>query len=116
MEEKKQIEVTYDRAKDTLYAEILPGRPARIDGFEFDFYIRYDWDEPSKIVGFEWLDFSKGYQGADHIDEIISINTKFDIKNTRLKNFTLREVIEWAYKTFVQEMVVWDEFLISSEV
>lgn len=111
----EKIEVTYDRAKDTLYAEILPARPARVDGFEFDFYIRYDWDDPSKIVGFEWLDFSKGYQGVNHIDEIITTDVKFDIKNTKLKNLTLREVFDWAYKTYVQELVVLDEFLISSE-
>lgn len=113
MKRRNQIEVTYNRAKDTLYIEILPARPARIDGFEFDFYIRYDWDEPSKIVGFEWLDFSKGYQGIDHIDEITSVDTKFDIKNTRLKNLSLRDVFDWAYKTFVQEMVILDEFLIA---
>ena len=93
IKKKKQIDVTYDRAKDTLYAEILPARPARIDGFEFDFYIRYDWDKPSEIVGFEWLDFSKRYQGIDHIDEIVSVDTKFDIKNTRLTNLSLREVL-----------------------
>ena len=73
-------------------------------------------NEPSKIGGFEWLDFSKRYQGVDHIDEINCIKTKFDIKNTKLKNLALREVIDWAYKVFVPEMVVLEEFLMSSKV
>jgi uncharacterized protein YuzE len=116
MEARKQIEVSYDRAKDTLYIQTLPSRLARMGGSEFDFYIRYDWDEPLKIVGFEWLDFSNGYKGIDHIDEIKAIETKFDIKNTRIKNFSLREVLDWAYKTYVKEMMIPAEFEITNEI
>ena len=110
MEDNKKIEVVYDRARDILYLQTLPPRPARIAGFEFDFFIRYDWDDPAKIVGFEWLDFSTGYKGIDHIDEIKLIKIKFDIIGTTLRNLSLKQVFDWAFKTYVQGMLVLEEF------
>jgi len=93
-------------------------RPYRHDPLgQMDLNVIFIYDtigmNSSKIVGFEWLDFSKRYQGIDHIDEIVSVDTKFDIKNTRLKNLSLRKVFDWAFRTFVQEMVVLEEFLIA---
>ena len=105
----------YNPAKDILYVQILPPRPARMAEYEFDFYIRYDWDDPSKIVGFEWLDFSAGYKGIDYIREIKEINVKFDIKKTRLTNLSLAEVFDWASKTYVQGMIIPEEFEIASK-
>jgi hypothetical protein len=37
---------------------ILPRRPAKTGAGEDDFFIRYAWDDPQTIVGFEIVDFS----------------------------------------------------------
>jgi hypothetical protein len=56
--ETVKLKVRYFEAKYALYLRVIPSRPARMAETDYDFYIRYDWDDPSKIVGFKWLDFS----------------------------------------------------------
>ncbi len=53
-----KIELSYYRFKDILLLHIIPKRPAKTSGGISDFLIRYDWDDPNLIVGFEILDFS----------------------------------------------------------
>ncbi|MFQ6014493.1 MAG: DUF2283 domain-containing protein [Anaerolineae bacterium] len=98
-----RIEVTYSKANDTLYLRTLPKRPARMEETDCDFYIRYDWDDPSKIVGFEWLDFSVYFNALDEPGVIPELDMRFDVVGVNLTNATLREVLQWAYRTFVLE-------------
>jgi hypothetical protein len=99
--ENKKLAVIYYRGKDTLYLRILPKRPARMDETDYDFYIRYDWDNPEEIVGFEWLDFSRYFNAIDDDGVIPDLEMRFDIEGTNLKGLTLKEVLRWAYRRYV---------------
>ncbi|MGQ9625322.1 MAG: DUF2283 domain-containing protein [Anaerolineae bacterium] len=106
--ETTKLEVRYYDTKDTLYLRILPKRPARMAETDYDFYIRYDWDDPDKIVGFEWLDFSRYFNAIDEPGVIPDLPMCFDVVGTELKGATLKEVLRWAYQKYVlkEEMAV----------
>lgn len=99
--ESKNLKVTYHRAKDTLYLRTLPKRPATMDVTDYGFYIRYDWDNPDEIVGFEWLGFSAYINTLDEPGVIPDLEMRFDIEGTDLKGLTLKEVLRWAYHRYV---------------
>jgi len=101
MAERKKLDVRYHEVKDTLYLRILPKRPARMAETNYDFYIRYDWDDPTQIVGFEWLDFSVYFNAIDEAGVIPELDMTFDVVGTRLQGLTLKEVLRWAYQRYV---------------
>jgi len=97
----EQLEVHYHRTRDTLYLRILPKRPARMAETDYDFYIRYDWDDPDRIVGFEWLDFSRYFGMLDEPGVIPVLDLRFDVLGTDLHSASLRDVLRWAYAKYV---------------
>ncbi len=96
-----KMEVRYHEAKDTLYLRTLPKRPARMAETNYDFYVRYDWDDPAKIVGFEWLDFSVYFNAIDERGVIPELDMSFDVVGTNLRGLDLKEVLCWAYQRYV---------------
>jgi uncharacterized protein YuzE len=101
MEKSKEIEVSYFRQKDILSIHILPKRAAKTGGGEEDFLIRYDWDDPKTIVGFEILDFSLIIPKIYNRSIVPDLPMKFSIKGTAVAALSLQEVLEWAYLAFV---------------
>jgi hypothetical protein len=95
------VEIRYHEAKDTLYLRTLPKRPAKMAETDYDFYIRYDWDDQTKIVGFEWLDFSTYFNAIDEPGVIPELDMTFNVVGTNLKGLKLKEVLHWAYQRYV---------------
>ena len=101
MEKPNEIEVSYYRPKDILSIHILPKRPAKTGGGEDDFLIRYDWDDPQTIVGFEILDFSLIIPKIHNREIVPELPKRFSIKGTDVSDLSLQEVLEWAYLVFI---------------
>ena len=101
MAETVKLEVRYFEAKDALYLRVIPSRPARMAETDYDFYTRYDWDDPSKIVGFEWLDFSTYFGAIDEPGVIPELDLCFEVSGTDLRAASLKEVLRWAYQKYV---------------
>jgi hypothetical protein len=95
------IEPSYYRAKDILSIHILPKRPAKTGGGESDFLVRYDWDDPNTIVGFEILDFSLFIPKIHNREIVPDLPMKFSIMGTAMPALSLQGVLEWAYLTFI---------------
>ncbi len=96
-----KVEIRYHAAKDTLYLRTLPKRPARMAETGYDFYVRYDWDDQTKIVGFEWLDFSTYFNAIDEPGVIPELELTFDVVGTNLRGLDLKEALCWAYQRYV---------------
>ena len=96
-----KVETRYREAKDTLYLRILPNRPARMAETDYDFYVRYDWDDQTKIVGFEWLDFSTYFNAISEPGVIPELDMTFDVVGTNLRGLDLKEVLRWSYQRYV---------------
>ncbi len=96
-----KVEIRYHEAKDTLYLRTLPRRPARMAETDYDFYVRYDWDDQTKIVGFEWLDFSTYFNAINEQGVIPELDVTFDVLGTNLRGLDLKEVLCWAYQRYV---------------
>lgn len=101
MAHTKQVEVRYSGAHDTLSIRTLPMRPARMAETNYDFYIRYDWECPEEIVGFEWLGFSSYVNAQDESGVIPELDVVFDVAGTELKGLTLKTLLWWAYERYV---------------
>jgi hypothetical protein len=99
--ESKELKITYYENKDILYLQILPERPAKVEETKYGFMVRYDWDDPNVIVGFECLDFSLLVPHLAERGVLPDLRMRFDIEGTGLKNATLREVLIWAYQRYV---------------
>ena len=96
-----KLEIRYHEAKDTLCLRTLPKRPAKMAETDYDFYVRYDWDDPTRIVGFEWLDFSIYFNTIDEPGVIPELDMTFDVVGTNLRGLDLKEVLRWAYQRYV---------------
>jgi len=96
-----KVEIRYHEAKDTLYLRIPPKRPAKMAETGYDFYVRYDWDDPTKIVGFEWLDFSTYFNAIDQPGVIPELDMTFNVAGTNLRGLDLKQVLRWAYQRYV---------------
>ena len=101
MAQTKKVEVRYSETQDTLYIRTLPKRPARMAETDYDFYIRYDWDNPDEIVGFEWLGFSSYFSALDEPGVIPELDLRFDVAGTELRKLTLKALLRWAYERYV---------------
>lgn len=101
MARTKQVEIRYSEAKDALYIRALPKRPARMAETDYDFYVRYDWDNPEEVVGFEWLGFSSYFSALEEPGVIPELDLRFDVAGTELKGLTLKELLRWAYERYV---------------
>lgn len=96
-----QIEVDYFEERDILSIQFLPRRPARMGETSHHFFIRYDWDHPDQVVGFEIMDFSLFVPRLREPGAVPAIDMRFEVEGTSLAQATLREVLEWAYRRFV---------------
>lgn len=99
--ETKKLKATYYDEKDILYLQILPPRPARVDEMRYGLMVRYDWDKPDKVVGFECLDFSLLIPHLAEPGVVPKLDLRFDVEGTTLVNATLTEVLHWAYERYV---------------
>jgi hypothetical protein len=99
--DERRIELSYYRSKDILSIHILPKRPAKTRGDESDFLIRYDWDDPNTIVGFEVLDFSLLIPKIYNREIVPELPMRFSIMGTEMAGLSLQEVLEWAYRAFI---------------
>jgi len=99
--ESKELEVVYYRAKDYLYLHVVPRRPAVMEETNYEFYIRYDYENTNEIVGFEWLGFSDYFSAIDEPGVIPDLPLRFNIEGADLKGLTLRQVLYWAYRRYV---------------
>lgn len=99
--ETKKLKATYYDEKDILYLQIFPPRPARVDEAKYGLMIRYDWDKPDKVVGFECLDFSLLIPHLGEPGVVPKLDLRFDVEGTTLTNTTLIEVLHWAYEQYV---------------
>jgi len=100
-QDEHKIELSYYRSKDILSIHILPKRPARTGGNTSDFLIRYDWDDPNTIVGFEILDFSLCVPKIYSREVVPELPFKFSITGTEISGLSLQEILEWAYLAFI---------------
>jgi uncharacterized protein YuzE len=99
--ETRKLKATYYEEKDTLYLQILPPRPARVDETRYGLMVRYDWDKPDEIVGFECLDFSLLIPHLAEPGVVPQLDLRFDVEGTKLMMATLTEVLHWAYEWYV---------------
>lgn len=99
--ETKKLKATYYDEKDILYLQVLPPRPARVDETRYGLMVRYDWDEPDVVVGFECLDFSLLIPHLAEPGVTPKLDLRFDVEGTRLVNATLSKVLHWAYEQYV---------------
>jgi uncharacterized protein YuzE len=99
--ETKKLKATYYGEKDILYLQILPSRPARVDETKYGLMVRYDWDGPDEVVGFECLDFSLLIPHLAEPGVVPELDLRFDVEGTMLMNVTLTEVLHWAYERYV---------------
>jgi len=99
--ETKKLRATYYDEKDTLYLQVFPPRPARVDETRYGLMVRYDWDEPDEVVGFECLDFSLLIPHLAEPGVVPKLDLRFDVEGTTLMNATLAEVLRWAYEWYV---------------
>ena len=99
--ETKKLKATYYDEKDILYLQILPPRPARVDETRYGLIVRYDWDKPDEVVGFECLDFSLLIPHLAEPGVVPKLDLRFDVEGTTLMNATLTEVLHWAYERYV---------------
>jgi hypothetical protein len=63
--------------------------------------VRYDWDKPDEVVGFECLDFSLLIPHLAEPGVVPKLDLRFDVAGTALMNVTLTEVLHWAYERYV---------------
>ncbi len=115
--ESKELKTTYYKDKDILYLQILPERPARVEETRYGFMVRYDWDDPEVIVGFECLDFSLLVPHLAERRVLPDVKMRFDIEGASLKGATLKGVLIWAYERYVLKplMVPREAFLVAQE-
>lgn len=99
--ETKKLKVTYYDEKDILYLQVLPPRPARVDETRYGLIVRYHWDKPDEIVGFECLDFSLLIPHLAEPGVVPQLDLRFDVEGTRLVKATSTEVLHWAYERYV---------------
>jgi uncharacterized protein YuzE len=93
---------------DILYLQILPSRPARVDETKYGLMVRYDWDEPEEIVGFECLDSLL----IPHLAEpgvVPELEMRFDVEDAEVRDATLQEVLHWAYEWYVLQRPVTEQ-------
>jgi uncharacterized protein YuzE len=96
-----ELKATYYDEEDILYLQILPARPARVDETRYGLMVRYDWDKPDEVVGFECLDFSLLIPHLAEPGVVPKLELRFDVEGTTLFNVTLTEVLHWAYERYV---------------
>jgi hypothetical protein len=115
--ESRKLRITYYEGKDILYLQILPERPAKVEETRYGFMVRYDWDDPEVIVGFECLDFSLLVPHLAEGGVLPDVGMRLDIEGAGLKNATLREVLIWAYERYVLKplMVPREALLVAQE-
>ncbi|MBC8263259.1 MAG: DUF2283 domain-containing protein [Anaerolineales bacterium] len=99
--ESKKLKITYYEDKDILYLQILPARPAKVEETKYGFMVRYDWDDPEVVVGFECLDFSLLVPHLAEPGILPEVRMRFDIQEAGLKNTSLREALIWTYQRYV---------------
>ena len=99
--ESRELKIIYYEDKDILYLQILPERPAKVEETRYGFMVRYAWDDPEMIVGFECLDFSLLVPHLAERGVLPDVRMRFDIEGAGLKNAPLREVLIWAYQRYV---------------
>ncbi|MFQ5813065.1 MAG: DUF2283 domain-containing protein [Anaerolineae bacterium] len=109
--------IAYYEDKDILYLQILPERPAKVEETRYGFMVRYDWDDPEVIVGFECLDFSLLVPHLAERGVLPDVKMRFDIEGASLKGATLKGVLIWAYERYVLKplMVPREAFLVAQE-
>lgn len=99
--ESRKLKVNYYEDKDILYLQIIPERPAKVDETKYGFMVRYDWDNPKEIVGFECLDFSLLIPHLAEPGVLPKVKMRFDIEGSEIKDATLKDVLIWAYCRYV---------------
>ena len=114
--ETKRLRATYYGEKDILYLQILPPRPARVDETKYGLMVRYDWDKPDEVVGFECLDFSLLIPHLAEPGVVPKLDLRFDVEGTTLMNVTLTEVLHWAYERYVLRRPIGSASLTTSVV
>jgi len=99
--ETKKLKATYYNEKDILYLQVLPPHSARVDETRYGLMVRYDWDKPDEVVGFECLDFSLLVPYLAEPGVVPKLDLRFDVEGTTLMNATLAQVLHWAYERYV---------------
>ena len=107
--ETKRLEISYYQDKDILYLQTLSPRPARVDETKYGLMVRYDWDEPDEIVGFECLDFSLLIPHLAEPGVVPELEMCFDIEGTEMRGASLREVLRWAYERHVLQRSITEQ-------
>ncbi len=107
--ETKRLEISYYQDKDILYLQTLPPRPARVDETKYGLMVRYDWDEPGEVVGFECLDFSLLIPHLAEPGVVPELEMCFDIEGTEVRGAPLREVLRWAYEWHVLQRSITEQ-------
>ncbi len=84
---------------------------------KYGFMVRYDWDDPEAIVGFECLDFSLLVPHLSERGVLPDVKMRFNVEEAGLKRATLKEVLIWAYERYVLKslMVLREASLVAQE-
>lgn len=117
--ETKRLDMRYSADRDILIAIIPPPRPARMGGGEYGCMIGYADDNTREVVSFEILDFSRFITHLHEPGVLPEMDARFDVVETEvsvdaddgtvhrethdtgLRNVTLREALEWAYRHYI---------------
>jgi len=99
----RKLTVKYCKDGDTLWLHVLPRRRAREAMTEYDFYVRYAAQNQREIVGFKVLDFSHFVLHVHEPGVVPNLEMRFAIEGTDIKNASLEDVLEWAYRKYILE-------------
>ncbi len=97
----RKVELNYYEQGDTLWIHLDADSAAQEAITEYDFYVRYNRDNPSEIVGFKVLDFSHFVSHMDEEGVLPQLPMSFDAPELFLKSANLRELLDKAYSEFV---------------
>jgi len=107
--ETKKLKATYYSEKDILYLQVLPPHPARVDETRYGLMVRYNWDRPDEVVGFECLDFSLLIPHLAEPGVVPKLDLRFNVEGASLTNATLTDVLHWAYERYVLQRPVMEQ-------
>lgn len=119
MASRKQLDISYFVEKDVLDV-IIEQTPSVVGCTEHGHVlVHYDGEQPDRIVGLEILDFSALVPHLHEPGVLPEMDARFDVLETEvsvdvddgtvhrethdtgLRNVTLREALEWAYRHYI---------------
>jgi hypothetical protein len=103
MVQEVNIRIEYCAEKDVLCIIVLPERDVetRAMGYDDDFLMFHEKDNPHVIIGIEILDFTETICRIDQEDiPFPECDVTFTISGSSLRGVSFRDMLTWAYGRF----------------